>query len=221
MDVQKFGMFLQQRRKELGMKQSDLAEKLHVTDKAISRWERGVGFPDIKLLEPLSEALEISLTELLKCEIMEKPIPETAEAETEQLMEKQFTLSRKRKLVLRLGQAAIIAAAFILIYISRYGGLSFGQQYTVYAITFIGSFFAHLALKFIVERLYLTNRPWGIWHRGYTWIAYALLMAGVLVARYGTKSGSDTRDLLVTLLGAALAGTGYLYYYLKKEQEEE
>ena len=221
MDVQKFGMFLQQRRKELGMKQSDLAEKLHVTDKAVSRWERGVGFPDINLLEPLSEALEISLTELLKCDIMEKPISETADAEIEQLLEEQFTLSRKRKLVLRLGQAAIIAAAFILIYISRYGGLSFGQQYTVYVIAFIGSFFAHLALKFIVERLYLTNRPWGIWHRGYTWIAYALLMTGVLVVRYGTESGSDTRDLLMTLLGAALAGSGYLYYYLKKEREEE
>ena len=152
---------------------------------------------------------------------MEKPISKTADAEIEQLLEEQFTLSRKRKLVLRLGQAAIIAAAFILIYISRYGGLSFGQQYTVYVIAFIGSFFAHLALKFIVERLYLTNRPWGIWHRGYTWIAYALLMTGVLVVRYGTESGSDTRDLLMTLLGAALAGSGYLYYYLKKEREEE
>ena len=67
MDVQQFGMFLQQRRKERNMTQQDLAEKLHVTDKAISRWERGVGFPDIKLLEPLAEALELTLTELLKC----------------------------------------------------------------------------------------------------------------------------------------------------------
>ena len=42
MDIEKFAVFLQERRKELGMTQSALAEKLHVTDKAVSRWERGV-----------------------------------------------------------------------------------------------------------------------------------------------------------------------------------
>lgn len=42
MEAEKFGVFLQQRRKELGMTQSDLAEKLYVTPKAVSRWERGV-----------------------------------------------------------------------------------------------------------------------------------------------------------------------------------
>lgn len=53
MDAKKFGTFIQTWRRELGMTQSLLAEKLGVTDKAISRWERGVGFPDISLLEPL------------------------------------------------------------------------------------------------------------------------------------------------------------------------
>lgn len=42
MDAKKFGSFIQTRRKELGMTQSQLAQKLDVTDKAISRWERGV-----------------------------------------------------------------------------------------------------------------------------------------------------------------------------------
>ena len=47
MDSQKFGTFIAQCRKDKKMTQSDLAAKLNVTDKAISRWERGVGFPDI------------------------------------------------------------------------------------------------------------------------------------------------------------------------------
>lgn len=70
MDMQKFGTFIQSRRKELGMTQGELGAKINVTDKAISRWERSVGFPDIKLLEPLAEALQISLQELMQCERM-------------------------------------------------------------------------------------------------------------------------------------------------------
>lgn len=65
MDIQSLGAFIQSRRKDLEMTQSQLGAKLHVTDKAVSRWERGVGFPDIKLLEPLAEALQISVSELI------------------------------------------------------------------------------------------------------------------------------------------------------------
>ena len=71
MDAQIFGAFLQARRRELGLTQAQLADKLHVTDKAVSRWERGVGLPDIQLLEPLAQALDLSLTELIRSERME------------------------------------------------------------------------------------------------------------------------------------------------------
>lgn len=65
MDAQKFGTFITQCRKEKGMTQSELAAKIMVTDKAVSRWERGKGFPDINLLLPLAEALEVSVFELM------------------------------------------------------------------------------------------------------------------------------------------------------------
>ena len=52
------------------MTQADLAAKIQVTDKAVSRWERGIGFPDINTLEPLANALEISVLELMKSERM-------------------------------------------------------------------------------------------------------------------------------------------------------
>ena len=67
-DVERLGKFIQSRRRELGMTQGELGAKLKVTDKAISRWERGVGFPDINLLEPLAEALQVSIEELMRCE---------------------------------------------------------------------------------------------------------------------------------------------------------
>ena len=68
MDANKFGCFVAERRKELKMTQKDLATKIQVTDKAVSKWERGLSFPDISLLIPLSEILNISLYDLLKGE---------------------------------------------------------------------------------------------------------------------------------------------------------
>ena len=60
MDAAKLGQFIAQRRKEMGMTQLVLAEKLNVTDKAVSRWERGVGLPDIGSLEDLAVALNVA-----------------------------------------------------------------------------------------------------------------------------------------------------------------
>ena len=74
MDPEVFGAFVQQRRKVLGMNQAQLAEKLNVTAKAVSRWERGVGFPDIKLLQPLADALEITIVELMQSKRIETDI---------------------------------------------------------------------------------------------------------------------------------------------------
>lgn len=94
MDVQKFGSFLQSQRRTLGMTQQQLAETLHVTDKAVSRWERGVGLPDINLLEPLADALDLSLTELIRSEKMEsetltRDAADAAVAETLALAQKR------------------------------------------------------------------------------------------------------------------------------------
>lgn len=76
MDNQKLGIFITELRKEKGLTQAQLAQKLNVTDKAVSKWERGVGFPDIKLLEPLADVLDISLLELMKSERLPKqPFP--------------------------------------------------------------------------------------------------------------------------------------------------
>ena len=52
-------------RKKKGWTQVELAEKLQVSDKAVSKWERGISFPDITILIPLSEVLNVSLYDLL------------------------------------------------------------------------------------------------------------------------------------------------------------
>lgn len=65
MNQKNVGNKIAQRRKELGLTQSALAEKLQVTNKAVSKWETGEGYPDITLIKKLSRILEISVDELL------------------------------------------------------------------------------------------------------------------------------------------------------------
>lgn len=65
-DKCKFGTFIAELRKEKGLTQKELAEKLFISDKAVSKWETGQSMPDITLLRPLSEILGVTTTELLE-----------------------------------------------------------------------------------------------------------------------------------------------------------
>ena len=68
MDQVKIGQFIAELRKEKGMTQSRLAESLCISDKAISKWETGKGLPEVSMLMPLCNALDISINELLSAE---------------------------------------------------------------------------------------------------------------------------------------------------------
>lgn len=65
MDKQSIGNKIATLRKEKGYTQKQFAEKLHVTDKAISNWERGNNLPDLVILEPLAKELDTTITRLL------------------------------------------------------------------------------------------------------------------------------------------------------------
>ncbi len=65
MDNIKTGNLIKEARKAKGMTQKELADILHITDRAISKWERGLSAPDISLLQPLAQALDITLSRLL------------------------------------------------------------------------------------------------------------------------------------------------------------
>lgn len=74
MNYEKIGKFIAVKRKEKGLTQKDLAVKLGVTDKAVSKWERGLGCPDVSILEILSKELDVSILEVLKGRIIEDEI---------------------------------------------------------------------------------------------------------------------------------------------------
>ena len=62
-----FGRFIVKKRKERNLTQKELAEQLYVTESAVSKWERGVSYPDISLVSSLCEILEVSEHELITC----------------------------------------------------------------------------------------------------------------------------------------------------------
>ena len=102
MDNLQFGAFVAQLRKERNMTQKELADALHVTDKAVSKWETGKGFPDVKLLEPLARALGVSLVELMRGERLEADALPVAEAEqvVSQAMDRSQRTTARRYLKL-------------------------------------------------------------------------------------------------------------------------
>ena len=116
MDAHTFGAFVARCRKEKGMTQAELAAKIQVTDKAVSRWERGIGFPDIHTIEPLADALGISVLELMKSEKLtdrEIGCQDADEAVVSTLEMAKLQQKQERKTIFSI--LGIVAAAVVLI----------------------------------------------------------------------------------------------------------
>ena len=106
MDNEKFGNFIKSLRKEKKLTQKELGEKLNITDKAISKWERGLSFPDIAMLNSLASFFEIDVSELLngekgiKKEVdIEKVIEETIENYKNLAEKRQIKIKKIKKII--------------------------------------------------------------------------------------------------------------------------
>lgn len=76
MDTVQFGLFLSEERKAKGMTQKELAEKLGVTDKAVSKWERGICLPDVAKFDDIANALGLTDLEVLRAKRLPPRTPE-------------------------------------------------------------------------------------------------------------------------------------------------
>lgn len=97
MDAKKLGAFIAQLRKEQNMTQAELAKKLQVTDKAVSKWERGLGLPDINNIEPLADALGVSIIEIMQCQ--RNPVEEIKTEEATEIVNSVFDIAKYEKKV--------------------------------------------------------------------------------------------------------------------------
>ena len=116
MDQIKIGKFIADERKRKGYTQKQLSEKLEISDKTISKWERGNGFPEVSLLLPLCNELEITVNELLSGErVSEEEYLKKAEENMVNLVRE--ALESKKKIVLSAMVAGLTIIATVPLFI--------------------------------------------------------------------------------------------------------
>lgn len=168
MDTKEFGSFIAEQRKAAGMTQKELAEKLNVTDKAVSRWENGHGYPDIETLDSLASALGLSLLELMhskKNESDSVTVEEASKAVSETIQMNIGDRRRERK-----STVAILAVSLLIVLVlSLFKGTPAG--WIVAAV--IGVLYLTGAVMMIVD---FKN------YRSLKHLFYAVLMIIVVIA---------------------------------------
>ena len=102
MDATKCGAFIAKLRSEREMTQKELSEALNVSDKAISRWETGKGYPDVSSLMALSEFFSVSVNELLSGKRIDiEKLSTTADENVLEVIRKMSELTKNKKNRLR------------------------------------------------------------------------------------------------------------------------
>jgi len=167
-DTKKFGAFIAAVRKEQNMTQLELAGKLQVTDKAVSKWERGLGFPDINTLEPLADALGVSLLELMRSERTANA--EVASDDATAALTDAFALVRFQRKAERAAILKITGSIAVLLF----------MVFLIDGIGWLGFVMAYLPVIFLVAGIVLAG--YGLWRRKNRLpCAQTFFIAGIMV----------------------------------------
>ena len=126
MDREIFARFIAETRRNAGLTQNDIAIKLHVTNSAVSKWERGLCYPDITQMESLAQVLGLTLTELLSCGTIADTQSVSSQAEENVSSLLDIAKESKRKQRKRIfggmaaGFAAVLAAVLLVAFAFYY-----------------------------------------------------------------------------------------------------
>lgn len=121
MNQEKIGKFIANLRKEKNMTQQELAKKLGVTDRAISKWENGRGLPDYSLLQDLCDTLSISINELFSGEKISKEDYKTkVEENMSKLINDNYSEKKKINWIIAISVAVVYLSISILFDIWAY-----------------------------------------------------------------------------------------------------
>lgn len=158
LDKERFGEFVSKLRKEKGMTQKELAERLFVSDKAVSKWERGQSLPDITMLNPLADALGVTSAELLNCGRLEESEKIDA-SQVDELVEKAISLSddekeekqkaKTKRLIIYF--SCLLAGSFLTLFFYKING--FHNHQSLLVIEILIAVFGAYFMFFVKERL--------------------------------------------------------------------
>lgn len=115
MDQVKIGKFISDERKAKGYTQKQLSELLGISDKTISKWECGIGFPDVSLIEPLATSLGITIAELFKGEKAENNVDHEYESLLSDVVKVSANEISKKKKITNWIIAITVAILYLLI----------------------------------------------------------------------------------------------------------
>lgn len=168
MDAKKLGQFIAEIRKEKEMTQAELASELHVTDKAVSKWERGLGLPDINSIEPLADALGISVAEVMQAERI--PDDHVTQENASEMLTNAFDMVKQQRKLERKHHALILVGVLLPI-----------------ALIFLGDTMGWMGMFFVVApclcvALAISLVIYGIWRkRNHLPCARTFIFAAVLI----------------------------------------
>lgn len=138
MDQKKTGKFIAQKRKEKSLTQQELADILGISNKTISKWECGNGLPEVSLMLPLCEALEISVNELLSGEELDNRYVEKAEENLIGLIKEKENQKLSRWELLKLQIVSLLISIVIWFALFGYSNVySFSRLPTTRTLTYM------------------------------------------------------------------------------------
>lgn len=182
-DKSTLGKFIQTKRKELGLSQKELAKALYVTESAVSKWERGISYPDITMISGICEVLHISEHEL--CTASE----DRQQREAEFMARSYKSFVRGYTIITGIGYLAAIIPSFI--YNVAHGGIG----WFMVLITSLMLTFSFINVPVLVKE----NRA--LWTLGASTVSLMLLYAAGCVYSHGDWF---VMAVLGTLLGEAV-----------------
>lgn len=154
MNQEKIGKFISKVRKEKKLTQKQLAEKLGITDRAISKWENSKSMPDLSLLKPLCDILDITINELLSGEYI---LEDRKEERLEENIVDAINYSKKRQNMYELIFQAFILIFGILIFIMTMSifntPISFCLWYSI-----LGTFVLVIIFSYLLKKIIIRNK---------------------------------------------------------------
>lgn len=196
-DKSTLGKFIQTKRKELGLSQKELAKALYVTESAVSKWERGISYPDITMISGICEVLHISEHEL--CTASE----DRQQRESDLMVKSYKRFVRGYTIITGIGYLAAIIPSFI--YNVAHGGIG----WFMVLITSLMLTFSFINVPVLVKK----NRA--LWTLGSATVSLVLLYATGCIYSRGDWF---VMAVLGTLLGEAVV---FLPFVLRSDVFEK